>query len=51
MDYQAHSPETQRLTVIQQWKEWLATIPDEKLPTNQKTEGQEEEEEEEEEED
>jgi hypothetical protein len=28
------SPETQQLTVIQQWKEWLATVPDEKLPTN-----------------
>jgi hypothetical protein len=22
--------------VIQQWKEWLATIPDGKLPTNQR---------------
>jgi hypothetical protein len=31
-------PETQQLTVIQQWKEWLATIPDGKLPTNQKIE-------------
>jgi len=27
---------TQELRVIQQWKEWLATIPDGKLPTNQK---------------
>jgi len=34
--------ETQELTVMQQWKEWLATIPDGKLPTNQKTEGQQE---------
>ena len=25
--------------VIQQWKEWLATNPDGKLPTNQKIEG------------
>ena len=24
---------------IQQWKEWLATVPDGKLPTNQKTGG------------
>ena len=31
--------------MIQQWKEWLATNPDGKLPTDQKTEGQEEEEE------
>jgi hypothetical protein len=30
---------TLQLTVIEQWKEWLATIPDGKLPTNQKTEG------------
>jgi hypothetical protein len=30
---------TQELTVVQQWKEWLATIPDGKLPTNQKTQG------------
>jgi len=30
--------ETQELTVIEQGKEWLATIPDGKLPTNQKTE-------------
>jgi hypothetical protein len=29
----------QELSVIQQWKKWLATIPDGKLPTNQKTEG------------
>jgi len=40
-------PQTQQLTVIQQWNEWLATITDGKLPTNQKTEGEEEEEEEE----
>jgi len=33
------TPETQELTVIWQCKEWLATIPDGKLPTNQKTEG------------
>ena len=33
------SPETQELTVIQQWKDWLATIRDGKLPTNQKIEG------------
>ena len=33
------SPETQELTVIQQWKDWLSTIPDGKLPTNQKIEG------------
>jgi hypothetical protein len=32
------SPETQELTVIQQWKDWLATIRDGKLPTNQKAE-------------
>jgi hypothetical protein len=32
-------PETQQLTVIQQWKEWLATNPHGKLPTDQKTEG------------
>jgi len=30
---------TQQLTVMEQWKEWLATIPDGKLPTNQKIEG------------
>ena len=44
-DYNAKSksPKTQELTVIQQWKEWLATIPDGKLPTNQKIEGKEEE--------
>ena len=30
---------TQELTVILQWKEWLASIPNGKLPTNQKTEG------------
>jgi hypothetical protein len=30
---------TQDLTVIQQRKEWLATIPDGKLPTNLKIEG------------
>jgi len=41
LDYNIYSksPETQELTVIQQWKEWLATIPDGKLPTNQKIEG------------
>jgi hypothetical protein len=33
------SPETQELTVTEQRKEWLARIPDGKLPTNQKTEG------------
>jgi hypothetical protein len=33
------SPETQELTVLQQWKDWLATIPDGRLPTNQKIEG------------
>jgi 16S rRNA C967 or C1407 C5-methylase (RsmB/RsmF family) len=33
------SPETQQLTVIQHCEEWLATIPDGKLPTNQKIEG------------
>jgi hypothetical protein len=32
------------LKVIQQLKEWLATNPDKKLPTNQKIEGEEEEE-------
>jgi len=31
------SPEKQELTGTQQRKEWLATIPDGKLPTNQKT--------------
>jgi hypothetical protein len=41
LDYNtsSESPETQQLTVIQQWKECLATIPDGKLPTNQRTEG------------
>jgi len=29
----------QEMTVLEQWKEWLGTIPDGKLPTNQKTEG------------
>jgi len=29
-------PETEELTVIEQWKEWLATNPDRKLATNQK---------------
>jgi len=38
------SPETQQLTVIQQCKEWLATIPDVKLPTNHNMEGEEKEE-------
>jgi hypothetical protein len=33
------SGQKQQLTVIQQWKEWLATVPDGKLPTNQKIEG------------
>jgi hypothetical protein len=33
------SSETQKLTVIKQLKEWLATIADRKLPTNQKIEG------------
>jgi hypothetical protein len=33
------SPETQKLTVIQQRKDWLSTVPDGKLPTNQKIEG------------
>jgi hypothetical protein len=28
-----------RLTIIQQWKEWLATNPDGKLPTNHNIEG------------
>jgi len=36
------SPEAQQLTVIQQWREWLATITDGELPTNQKIEGEEE---------
>ena len=49
LQYLSKSPETQQLTVIQQWKEWLATVTDGKLATNQKSEGQEEEEEEEEE--
>ena len=44
------SLETQQLTVIRQWREWIATIADGKLPANPKTEGEEEEEEEEEEE-
>ena len=30
------SPETQQLTVIERWKEWLATVADGKLPVNQK---------------
>ena len=30
---------TQELTVILQWKEWLASIPNGKLSTNQMTEG------------
>jgi hypothetical protein len=29
----------QELTVIQQWKDWLATIPVGKLPTTKKIEG------------
>jgi len=33
------SPWTQQLTVMQQWEERLATVPDGKLPTNHKTEG------------
>ena len=34
---------TQELTVIyEQWKEWLTSIPNGKLPTNQKTERKEE---------
>jgi hypothetical protein len=33
--FKSKSPETQKLTVIQQRKEWLATISDGKLPTNQ----------------
>jgi hypothetical protein len=33
------SPETQELTVIQQQKDWIAIIPDGKLPTNQKIGG------------
>jgi hypothetical protein len=32
------SPETQQLTVIQQWKEWLETISYGKLPTDQQIE-------------
>jgi hypothetical protein len=36
LQYYSKSPETQELTVIQQWKEWLAKIPGGKLPTNQK---------------
>jgi hypothetical protein len=41
LDYSTYSksPETEELTVIQQCKEWLATISDGKLPTNQTTEG------------
>jgi len=41
LDYNTYSksPEMQELTVIQQWKEWLATIPDGKLQTNQRIEG------------
>jgi hypothetical protein len=38
------SREKQQLTVIQQWREWLATVPDGNLPTNQKIEGYEEDE-------
>jgi len=47
LDYntESKSPETQELTVIQQCKEWLATIPHGKPSTNQKTEGKDEEEE------
>jgi hypothetical protein len=41
LDYSSRSksPETQELTVVQQRKEWLLTVPDEKLSTNQKIEG------------
>jgi hypothetical protein len=39
LQYLKQMPETRELTVIQQRKEWLATIPDGKLPTNQKIEG------------
>jgi hypothetical protein len=38
-DTYSKSPGTQQLTVIQQWKERLATVVDGKLPTNQKIEG------------
>jgi hypothetical protein len=37
------SPEAQKQSVIQQWKDGLATVPDGQLPTNQKTEEEEEE--------
>jgi hypothetical protein len=33
------SPETQQLTVVQRWKEWLATVTDGQLPTNRMVEG------------
>jgi hypothetical protein len=39
LQYLKQLPDTQELTIIQQWKEWLATNPDGKLPTNQKAEG------------
>jgi hypothetical protein len=41
LDYNtwSKSPETQQLTVVQQWRERLATIPDGKLPAVQKIEG------------
>jgi len=33
------STETEQLTVIQRWKEWLATVADGKRPTSQTIEG------------
>jgi hypothetical protein len=41
LDYNTEnkSPETWELAVITQRQEWLATIPEGKLPTNQKIEG------------
>jgi hypothetical protein len=43
LQYVEQVARTQKLTVIQQGKERLATIPDGKLPTNPKIEGEEEE--------
>jgi hypothetical protein len=38
---QSKSPATQQLTVVQQCKEWLATVTGGELPTGQKIEGEE----------
>jgi hypothetical protein len=39
LQYSKRVARNTQLTVIQQWIEWLATVADGKLPTNQKIEG------------